>query len=138
MPHAYSKKDLHATYDTIAMTRPHFCDECGTALYLSHSHLLPKGLFGKFATLEKNIVYHCMSMGDKVGCHTKFEGMDVAKMKKFEEYYRIIHSLDRQFFWQKMHKLMDHWVYRDIETWRRVKRLFAEIDLKEHPRKETL
>lgn len=135
MPQAYSKQELHRVYDQIALERPHVCDECGIALYISHSHLIPRGLYGKLAIVKINIVYHCMTVGNHKGCHDQFDSMNVATMKNFEKYYRIMHSLDRSFFWQKMHKLIDHWQTRDFAVYQRVRALFAEIDKLDHPYK---
>lgn len=141
MPHAYSTKDLHRTYNEIALERPHICDECGTNQFLSHSHLMPKGLFGQYAALKQNIVYHCMDMGNHKGCHTKWDSMEVAKMKTFEKNYRIMYHIEKDdtgkasFFWQKMHKLLDFYISKDFTTYQRVRSLFAEIDHLEHPRK---
>ena len=137
---AYTKYQLNKVYEEIALERAHVCDECRTSARLSHSHLIHKSYYGLYqgvplAIVKKNIVYHCMSMGDTKGCHDIFDSMDVAKMKKFEEYYRIIHELDRTYFWKKMHALADHWLIKDIQVFRRVRALFAEIDKLEHPHK---
>jgi hypothetical protein len=133
MPHAYSQKELTDTYAEIALERAHNCDECGTSNRLSHSHLVSKSRDGKLATTKTNIVYHCLSFGDIVGCHTKYESMDVARMKNFEKYFRIIHELDRQYFWMRIHKLEEHFISRDLTVWKRVRALMAEIDNIDHP-----
>lgn len=136
MPHAYTNKELHEVYDQIALERPHKCDECYTGERLSHSHLAPKAHFQKLAILKENIVYHCMTMGDIVGCHDLYEGMQVAKMKNFEKYYRFLHAYSeetRKYFWSRCFKLMDYWLAHDIEVWRRIRALMAECDKIHHP-----
>lgn len=138
MPHAYSTRDLHKTYEQIALKRQHCCDECGTKQRLSHSHLIHKSYYGNyngipFAVLEQNIVYHCLSIGNAVGCHDKFDSMNVAKMNNFEKYYLLIHEMDRKFFWKKMHALLDHWMKVDFDTYMRVRTLSAKIDVIERP-----
>lgn len=136
MPKAYTTKDLHDTYGRIALKRTHQCDECGTRERISHSHLAPKAHFGTLATLEENIVYHCMSMGNIVGCHDQYEGMDVAKMKNFEKYFRFLHGHNaetRKYFWLRMFKLEEHWLRHDMKVWRRIRSLMAEMNHIEHP-----
>lgn len=136
MPKAYTNKDLHDTYGQIALKRTHQCDECGTHQRISHSHLAPKAHFPKLATIEENIVYHCMSMGNTVGCHDHYEGMDVARMKNFEKYFKWLHGYNsetRKYFWLRMHKLADYWLARNVVTWRRVRALMSEMDKIEHP-----
>ena len=137
---AYTKYQLTKVYEEIALERPHVCDECRTSERLSHSHLIHKSYYGQYegvalAVVKENIVLHCMSMGNKKGCHERFDSMEVAKMNNFEKYYRVIHKLDRTFFWKKMHGLLDFYMVRDLEVYRRVKALFAEIDKLEHPHK---
>lgn len=142
MPQAYTTRELHKTYGEIALERVRRCDECGTDQRLSHSHLIHKSYYGQYngkalAVVKENIVYHCLSMGNIVGCHDKFDSMNVAKMKNFEKYFRTIHELDRKFFWRKMHSLLGYWASVDVGTWKRVNRLSLEIDLLENPHKAT-
>lgn len=137
MPTAYTTRELHKVYDQIAMERPHVCDECGTSERLSHSHLAPKSHFPKLATVNKNIVLHCLSMGDVIGCHSNYEGMQVAKMKNFEKYFRFLHDFDaetRKYFWLRAFRLLDYWMSHDMEVWRRIRALMAECDKVAHPR----
>lgn len=138
MPHAYTTKELHEVYEQIALERPHACDECETKNRLSHSHLAPKGHFENLATLKENIVYHCLDMGGIIGCHSKYESMQVAKMKNFEKYYRFLHGHSaetKKYFWSRCFKLMDYWMAHDMDVWRRIRALMAECDKVQHPNK---
>lgn len=137
---AYTKYQLTKVYEEIALERPHVCDECRTSERLSHSHLIHKSYYGQYkgvalAVVKENIVYHCLDFGEKKGCHSIWDSMDAPKMKTFEKNFRIIHELDRTFFWKKMHALLDYWMIKDLKVFRRVKTLFAEIDKLEHPHK---
>src|SRR5688572_11433996 len=126
----YTKQELHRAYEEIAIERTHACDECNTFERLSHSHLAPKSLFGGIAALKKNIVYHCLSLGDIVGCHTKYETAEVAKMKNFEKYFTFLFTYSketRQYFWQRIHKLDEIWKLRDHNTWLRVRAFLKEM-----------
>lgn len=137
---AYTKYQLTKAYEEIALERPHVCDECRTTERLSHSHLIHRSYHGQhqgvpLAVVKENIVYHCISMGEKKGCHELWDSMDAPKMKTFEKNFRMIHKLDRTFFWKKLHSMLDFWLIRDLTVYRRVKALFAEIDKLEHPHK---
>lgn len=126
----YTKQELHRAYEEIAIERPHRCDECGTSDRLSHSHLAPKGLYGSLAAVKDNIVYHCMSMGNTIGCHTQYESADVAKMKNFEKYFSFLFTYNkdtREHFWKRIHKLDEIWKLRDHKTWLRVRAFLKEM-----------
>lgn len=137
MPHAYTNEELYAVYDEIALERQHKCDECGTNNRISHSHLASKGLFQKLATKKENIVYHCLSIGNTVGCHSKFESVEVARMKNFEKYFRLMFSFGpdvQKHVWSRLFKLEEVWLRRDMNVWRRVRALMGELDEINHPK----
>lgn len=130
---AHSVRELQRVKEEIALERPHVCNNCRTSQRLSHSHLVKASRDSSLYTTKENIVYHCLDSINGKGCHTKFESSDVATMSDFEANFRIIHKLDRQYFWIRMHKLEDVWLRQDIKVWRRVRALLIEIDRLEHP-----
>lgn len=135
MPHSYTTKELHAVYNEIAQERPHKCDECEQNHALSHSHLAPKGHFPKLVTYKDNIVYMCLTIGDNIGCHQRFENAEVATMKNFEKYFKLMFGFGpdvRQYVWSRLFKLEEIWLRRNMDTWRRVRALMAELDKIEH------
>lgn len=134
MPKSYTPRDLQKVKEQIALERPHTCNCCGTKYPLSHSHLVKASRDSKLYVIKENIVYHCMDTPDRVGCHTKFECADVATMKDFEDNFKIIHTLDREYFWIRIHKLDEIWKIRDMKVWRRVRALLIDIDTLEHPK----
>lgn len=137
MPKAYTYEDLKAVYDEIALERRKVCDECGIGYRLSHSHLAPKGHFQRLVTCKDNIVYHCLSVGDIVGCHDRFESSEVARMKNFEKYFKKMFSFGpdvQKHVWSRLFKLEEIWLRRDMETYRRVRALMAELDKIAHPK----
>lgn len=129
---AYSTKDLQKVKEQIALERPHVCNNCGAKFPLSHSHLVKASRNNNLYTVKENIVYHCLSTPEKRGCHELFESSDVATMKDFEANFKIIHKLDREYFWLRLQKLDEIWKTRDITVWRRVRALLIEIDKLEH------
>lgn len=100
---------LTQVYEQIALERPQVCTGCGTNQRLSHSHLVPKSRSQALKTVKENIQYHCLSMGNTVGCHTKFESMDVVTMNDFKTNFAIIYLLDREYFWIRVYKLREYW-----------------------------
>lgn len=55
-------------------TQAHICSGCGSGSYpLSHSHIIPVGQFPEFEAELTNIVYDCLTIGEHLGCHDKWE-----------------------------------------------------------------
>lgn len=130
MPQAYSQKDYARVREEIALERPHVCNNCGTKERLSHSHLVPASRSAKLYTDKANIVYHCLDSSDGKGCHSKFESMEVARMKDFESNFKIIHSLDRQYFWLRIFKLQAYYK-GEVDTLVRINNLVRHTEAKE-------
>lgn len=132
MPNAYTARDLQKAKDEMALERPHVCNNCGTTYRLSHSHLVKASRDSALYVQKENMVYHCLDTPDKSGCHTKFESSEVATMNDFESNFKLIHKLDREYFWIRVHKLDEIWKVRNMEVWKRVRALLIEIDKQEH------
>lgn len=96
---------LYKVYQEIAMERPHVCSGCGRRENLSHSHLIPKSYSQALKTEKKNLVYHCLSLGERVGCHDKWQSLDAWQLKDFEQNMLIIYELDKTYFWIKFYKI---------------------------------
>ena len=79
-------KELKRVYKEIADERGHYCTGCGRRdLPLSHSHYLARSRRPDLITDKENITYHCLSMGDRKGCHDLWEG-GVADKQKLLDY----------------------------------------------------
>lgn len=125
---SYTREELHAVYDEIAMERAQECNNCQVKWRLSHSHLISRSYSSRFALVKKNIVYHCLDTVSGPGCHSKFESVMVAQMNDFEENFAVIYELDRVYFYLRMHKLIDKWKDVDQKTFERVMRLYKKFD----------
>ena len=68
-------KELKRVYKEIEETRGHYCTGCGRSdVPLSHSHYIARSRRKDLETDINNITYHCLSMGDRTGCHQLWEG----------------------------------------------------------------
>lgn len=120
--------EVQATYEAIAQDRPHVCTGCGATQRLSHSHLIPKSRRKDLEAERLNITYHCLSMGDIIGCHQKWEGMRAATLNDFEHNFNLIYGMDREYFWLRLHKLESFWFAQDKEVCSRIRKLMSEKD----------
>tara|TARA_R100001594_G_scaffold35124_2_gene64263 strand:+ start:3096 stop:3431 length:336 start_codon:yes stop_codon:yes gene_type:complete len=68
-------KELKKVYKEIAETRGHYCTGCGRSdVPLSHSHYIARSRRKDLETDPRNITYHCLSIGERKGCHNLWEG----------------------------------------------------------------
>tara|TARA_R100000808_G_C2093859_1_gene113250 strand:- start:424 stop:759 length:336 start_codon:yes stop_codon:yes gene_type:complete len=68
-------RELKKVYKEIAETRGHYCTGCGRSdVPLSHSHYIARSRRKDLETDPKNITYHCLSIGERKGCHQMWEG----------------------------------------------------------------
>ena len=73
---------LKKVYKEIAETRGHYCSGCGRSdVPLSHSHYIARSRRKDLETDPDNITYHCLSMGERKGCHQLWEGGILDKQK---------------------------------------------------------
>lgn len=96
------KIDAYAKFDK-QMEREDkvFCSGCGTYFNLSHSHLVPVSFNKRLEGDLNNLKYHCVSMGEKVGCHDKWESRDIKLMQElndFEESMERVKVLDPKYY----------------------------------------
>jgi len=81
-------------------TRDKVCTGCGSTQNLSHSHLVPVGQNKSLESMPSNITYHCLSIGDKIGCHDIWEH-DREGRKYLKDYKRnldIIKKIDYDYY----------------------------------------
>jgi hypothetical protein len=79
-------RELKKVYNYIAETRGHYCSGCGRSdVPLSHSHYIARSRRKDLETDPDNITYHCLSIGERKGCHSLWEG-GVADKQKLLDY----------------------------------------------------
>ena len=72
---AVINKELSRVYKEIADTRGHYCTGCGRSdVPLSHSHYIARSRRKDLEIDINNITYHCLSIGERKGCHQLWEG----------------------------------------------------------------
>lgn len=54
--------------------------------------------------------------------------MEVVTLNDFRENMIVVHRLDPEYFWLRMHKLLDHWMNRDRKRWLMIRNLMDELD----------
>ncbi len=134
---AYSAKELARAKEEIALERVHICNNCGTKMRLSHSHLIPASRAGSLYTVKENIVFHCLSLGDTIGCHSKWESVECVLMKDFESNFELIFKLDRQYFWLRLEKLDTIWQRRDRNVWLKIRAFYKKMDdIEQHEKRK--
>tara|TARA_R100000655_G_scaffold67560_1_gene105881 strand:+ start:221 stop:556 length:336 start_codon:yes stop_codon:yes gene_type:complete len=83
-------RKLKKVYDEIALTRGHYCSGCGRSdVPLSHSHYIARSRRKDLELDPNNITYHCLSIGERKGCHDLWEG-GVADKQKLLDYPRAM------------------------------------------------
>ena len=79
-------KELKKVYKEIEETRGHYCTGCGRSdVPLSHSHYIARSRRNDLETDIDNITYHCLSIGERKGCHQLWEG-GIADKQKLLDY----------------------------------------------------
>lgn len=85
-----SNKQIRETYAEIALTREKRCTGCATYYNLSHSHILSRKQRPDLQVEESNITYHCLSIGEKEGCHQKWESQNYFKVIELADYLDLM------------------------------------------------
>ena len=95
-----TKRKLKKVYEEIANERGHYCNGCGRSdVPLSHSHLIPRSRRKDLETNKKNITYHCLSMGERRGCHDMWESLDRIKLLDYHKNMETILELDVEYYY---------------------------------------
>lgn len=99
---AASNRKLKKVYEEIANERGHYCTGCGKSsvdVPLSHSHLIPRSRRKDLETDKRNITYHCLSMGDRKGCHDMWESTQRVKLLDYHKNMETILELDVEYYY---------------------------------------
>ena len=90
---------LKKVYRSIADERGHYCTGCGRSdIPLSHIHLIPRSRRKDLETDSKNITYHCLSMGERKGCHERWESRDRYKLLDYYKNMEYILEKDTDYY----------------------------------------
>ena len=93
------QRRLSTVYNQIAEERGHYCSGCGRSdIPLSHSHLIPRSRRPDLITDKRNITYHCLSMGDRTGCHDIWEGSKRHKLLDYPKNMEYILEVDTEYY----------------------------------------
>ena len=92
-------KKIRKAYKEIALERGHYCTGCGRAdVPLSHSHLIPRSRRADLSFDKANITYHCLSMGERKGCHEIWESRDRDKLLDYHKNLEYILEMDIEYY----------------------------------------
>ena len=92
-------KKIRRAYKEIALERGHYCTGCGRAdVPLSHSHLIPRSRRADLSFDKANITYHCLSMGERKGCHEIWESRDRDKLLDYHKNLEYILEMDIEYY----------------------------------------
>ena len=92
-------KKIRKAYKEIALERGHYCTGCGRAdVPLSHSHLIPRSRRADLSFDKANITYHCLSMGERKGCHEIWESRDRDKVLDYHKNLEYILEMDIEYY----------------------------------------
>ncbi len=92
-------KELKKVYKEIAEEREHKCTGCGRYdVPLSHSHLIPRSRRRDLTTNKKNITYHCLTFGNRKGCHQIWESKDKTMLLDYFNNMSIVKELDNEYY----------------------------------------
>lgn len=94
------------TCKKIDSTRDQVCSGCGYNQALSHSHIISRDDCRKMGRLdliydENNITFHCMDMGEHIGCHRLWETKVIqvmGKLKDFKKNMDYIKSINMELY----------------------------------------
>jgi hypothetical protein len=87
------------------------CTGCGGNTNLSVSHIIPRSRRKDLIDAPENKTWHCLSVGDKVGCHQKHESLRIVELKDFEDSMRYMKRVDTSYFYLRYFKLKE--AYKD-------------------------
>ena len=95
------KRQLNKIYHEILLER-NTCSGCGkhgNAVPLSFSHIIPRSRRGDLVTDRRNITLHCLSMGERVGCHTLWESKERDKLLDYFSNLAYIKEVDKEYYY---------------------------------------
>jgi 5-methylcytosine-specific restriction endonuclease McrA len=95
------KRQLNKIYNEILLER-NTCSGCGkhgNAVPLSFSHIIPRSRRGDLITDRRNITLHCLSMGERKGCHEIWESRDRDKLLDYFSNLAYIKEVDKEYYY---------------------------------------
>jgi len=95
------KRELRKIYHDILLER-NCCAGCGqhgNAVPLSFSHIIPRSRRGDLVTDRRNITLHCLSMGERKGCHEMWEGIERDKLLDYFHNLAYIKEVDLEYYY---------------------------------------
>lgn len=97
---------LAATTKKMDATMHHVCSSCGTTHSLTHSHILPKSQYPKYAATPMNIVYDC------INCHERYEHGTLeqcSSLGNWRHRLNVIQSLAPEYFFRRFGLLISEY-----------------------------
>tara|TARA_R110002051_G_scaffold185282_1_gene254726 strand:- start:355 stop:702 length:348 start_codon:yes stop_codon:yes gene_type:complete len=92
-------KKIRRSYKEIALERGKYCSGCGRAdVPLSHSHLIPRSRRTDLSFDKANITYHCLSIGERKGCHEIWESRDRDTLLDYHKNLEYILEMDIEYY----------------------------------------
>ena len=95
------KRQLNKIYHEILLER-NTCSGCGmhgNAVPLSFSHIIPRSRRGDLVTDRRNITLHCLSMGERKGCHEIWESIERHKLLDYFTNLAYIKEVDQEYYY---------------------------------------
>tara|TARA_R100000742_G_C4275720_1_gene96374 strand:- start:238 stop:576 length:339 start_codon:yes stop_codon:yes gene_type:complete len=93
------KRKLNKVYKEIAQERAAYCEGCGRSdIPLSHSHIIPRSRRGDLVCIKDNIQYLCLSMGERKGCHEKWESREKDQLLCYHKNLEYILQEDTEYY----------------------------------------
>jgi 5-methylcytosine-specific restriction endonuclease McrA len=95
------KRQLNKIYSEILLER-NTCSGCGQSGYavpLSFSHIIPRSRRGDLVTDRRNITLHCLSIGERKGCHEIWESRDRDKLLDYFSNLAYIKEVDKEYYY---------------------------------------
>jgi hypothetical protein len=92
-------KELRKIYNELREERGHYCTGCGRSdIPLSHSHLIPRSYNRNLITEKRNITFHCLTMGERKGCHEIWESKERHRLLDYTKNMETILELDESYY----------------------------------------
>ena len=92
-------RELKKVYKEISLEREHCCTGCGRYdVPLSNSHLIPRSRRPDLVLDKNNITYHCLSIGERKGCHEIWEGPNKFTLLDYHTNIEYIERVDKEYY----------------------------------------
>ena len=75
------------------------CGKHGNAVPLSFSHIIPRSRRGDLVTDRRNITLHCLSIGERKGCHEIWESKNRDKLLDYFSNLAYIKEVDKEYYY---------------------------------------